>query len=216
MSAQPLMAIAISRLLGAGGAALGQRLSKRFGYAYLDRAILQQVADHIGINEADLSCWEENVSRFWERLVEVFALGSPEAPYTPPPASTGVQDQQLFQLESQVIREAAFKRSVVVVGRGGFWVLRDHPGLVSVFLHAPRSARIRQVMRSYRLPGEREAGEMIDRVDADRTRFIHKVTGQLPGDARCFHLSIDTHHAGLDLTEEMVVSLVARVRDQSA
>ncbi|MGE5609278.1 MAG: AAA family ATPase [Bacillota bacterium] len=215
MGTKPFVAIAISRLLGAGGATLGQRLAKRLGYAYLDRAILQRVADQIGINDADLSRWDEHVCRFWERLADVFALGPPDAIYsTPPPASTRIQDQQLFQLESRVIREAAFQRNVVVIGRGGFWVLRDHPGLVSVFLHAPPWTRIAAVMRTYKLRDEREAKEMIDRVDDDRRRFIQTMTGQTPGDGRCYHLCIDTHRAGLDLAEEMVVSLVARVQEQ--
>lgn len=214
MTAKPLMAIAISRLLGAGGSSLGQRLAKRLGYAYLDQAILQQVGEQIGVGDLDLSHWDEHVSRFWDRLAAVFALGPPDAIYTPPPAPGGIQDQQLFQLEAQVIRKAASQRSVVVIGRAGFWVLRDHPGLVSVFLHAPAWARIPRVMELYKLQDEREAQEMIDRIDADRTRFIHKVTGQKAGDARCYHLSIDTHRADLDLAEELVVSLVARVQNR--
>jgi len=49
MAAKSCVAIAISRQIGAGGAALGQRLAQRLGYAYLDRAILRMVADRIGI-----------------------------------------------------------------------------------------------------------------------------------------------------------------------
>lgn len=215
MSPQPFVAIAISRLLGAGGATLGQRLAKRLGYAYLDQAILQQVADQIGISDADLSRWDEHVCRFWERLADAFALGPPDAIYsTPPPPSTRVRDQQLFQLEARVIRQAASQRNVVVIGRGGFWILRDHPGLVSVFLHAPPETRIPKVMQTYNLHDEREAREMIDRIDADRTLFIRRMTGQSAGDARCYHLCIDTHRVHMDLAEELVASIVTQLQDQ--
>jgi cytidylate kinase len=216
MTTKPLVAIAIARQVGAGGALLGQRLAKRLGFAYLDRMILQSVADRLGIREADLSPWDEHVSRFRERLAEVFAQGPPDGLYTPTPKAVTIRDARLFQLEAQVIRETASCQNVVVIGRAGFWILQDHPGLLSVFLHAPLSARLPRVMQTHNLRSEQEAGAWIERVERERERFIHTMTGLAAGDACCQHLSIDTHRAGLDLVEEMVVSLVLRVQEQIA
>jgi CMP/dCMP kinase len=214
MTPRPFMAIAIARQVGAGGATLGRRLARRLGYAYLDRAILRMVARRTGITDADLSHWDEHVSRFWERLAEVFAVGPPEAVYAPGPTSPGVRDQELFHLESQVILKAASDRSVVVIGRGGSCVLRDHPGLVSIYLHAPLAARIPRVMQAHRLADERAARELIERMDADRGRFRREMTGRSVGDAHCYHLSVDTDRVGLDLAEEMIVRLTERIRER--
>ena len=211
MATKSPVAIAISRQMGAGGAALGQRLAKRLGYAYLDRAILQMVADRIGITDAELVRWDEHVSRFWERLAETFARGTPDTGYATPPIGTEVRDQKLFQLESEVIREAASHRSVVVIGRAGFYVLRDYPRLVSVLLHAPLAARIPTIMRTHNLTDEAEAAELIEHTDAERERFLRLTTGEVPGDARCYHLCFDTSRVGLDLAEEAVVKLVERI-----
>jgi cytidylate kinase len=211
MTAKSPVAIVISRQMGAGGAELGQRLARRLGYVYLDRAILQMVADRIGITDAELEHWDEQVSRFWDRLAETFARGSLDVTYSPPPLSSGVRDRNLFQLESEVIREAASLRNVVVIGRCGFHVLRDHPRLVSVLLHAPLAARIPRVMRARNLTDKAEATVLIERTDAERERFLRLSTGETPGDARCYHLCINTGRVGLDIAEEAVAKLVERV-----
>ncbi|MFA7235275.1 MAG: cytidylate kinase-like family protein [Phycisphaeraceae bacterium] len=210
------IAVTIARQMGAGGVILGQRIARRLGYAYLDRVILKTVAERTGISDTELSRWDEHLSRFWERLAETFVVAPPEAVYTPAPIHIGVRDQQLFQLESQIISEAASRHNVVVIGRGGFWVLRDHPGLVSVYLHAPLRDRIPRVMQAHQIPDERAARTLIEHTDADRMRFIHQMTGRSANDALGYHLSIDTSRAGMDLAEDMVVKLAERVQARIA
>src|SRR5271165_6193427 len=58
--------ITISHQLGAGGAYLGNKLSKRLGLPFIDRDILKQVAAQLNLSEADLEQRDERLSSFWE------------------------------------------------------------------------------------------------------------------------------------------------------
>ena len=207
-----LIVITIARQLGAGGAALGQRLARRLDFAYLDGEILRTATERMGEGDADLSRWDERLPRFWERFIETLSAGSPDGAYTDVTRLPGVAERLLFKLESQVIQEAAARRSVVIIGRAGGWVLREHPRLVKVYVHAPISARLPQVMRSLDLVSEQEARKTIDRVDLERERFVQEATGCLASDARNYDLCINTHHVGLDLAEEMIVRQVNEMR----
>ena len=211
MMEQHHIAITIARQLGSGGAALGQRLAKRLNYAYLDREILRMAKERMGEGDADLSRWDERLPNFWERFIETLSGGPPDSVYTDGRRLPGVGEKLLFKLESQVIRETAARRSVVVIGRAGGWVLREHPRLVKVYLHAPISFRLPQVMRSLNLVSEQEARKTIDRVDLERERFIQEVTGCLASDARNYDFCINTHHVGLDQAEAMIVRHVEQM-----
>lgn len=170
MNDRPHVAVTIARQLGSGGSYLGHRIARRLGVVYLDREILYQTARALGVDAATLERREERVPGFWEQLVAGYALGSPEEHYVPPPIRPGLDDR-FFQAEQQVMRRFAGAKDCVVVGRGGFHLLRGQARLVNVFVHAPRAFRLRRVVEFYRI-GSDEAGELINRTDGDREPFI--------------------------------------------
>src|SRR5512138_3495188 len=126
MNARATLAITISRQLGAGGAYVGQALARRLGIRYVDRELLQQAAALLGRDEGDLELLEERVASVWDRLASMLSLGTPEAPFVPPPLPKPGGDE-LFEAESGVIREIASREDAIFVGRGAAWVLRRHP-----------------------------------------------------------------------------------------
>lgn len=215
MIKEPTIAITMSRQIGAGGRMLGQRLAKRLDFAYLDKDIMQQATQRLGLEDSDLSLWDEKLPTFWDRLIETFAMAVPDSWSVEGRRPPGISEKALFQFESQVIREAAARRSVVVIGRAGFWVLRDHPRLVRVLLHAPVSDRIAELMNSMSLSGEHEARRTIEAIDSQRERFTLAMTGCMAADARNYDLCINTGQTGLELAEEMIVRMVARLRTGS-
>ena len=116
----------------------------------------------------------------------------------------------MFELQSQVIQDHAAKSNCVIIGRAGFWVLRDHPGRLSVYLHAPAETRVPQVMKAFKVDAA-EARRLIASVDADRARFVRETTGS-EVTAASQHLCIDTSSVSLDGAEEMVVIAVGELR----
>src|SRR5512133_3291133 len=140
MNSKPAFVVAISRQIGAGGAYVGQGLARRLRFRYVDREILQQAAVLLGREEGDLEALEERAASMWDRMASILSLGAPEAPFVPPPLPALGEDE-LFEVESQVMREIASREDAVFVGRGASWVLRHHPGVLRVFLHASEERR---------------------------------------------------------------------------
>ncbi len=208
----PPVVITIARELGSGGSYIGQQVARRLGYAYIDRQILQQAARDLGLEETELEGRDERVQSFWDKLISVFALGSVDAIYTPPPRL--VSDEQLVETEQRLVCELAVKGPCVVLGRGGFHLLRGRAKLLNVFVHAPLSFRIQRVMSVYRLNSKRQAAEMIDRSDQERTRYIRSFTGFDQFDARNYHITINTGLVDFTTAEEMVASLTAGLREE--
>ena len=199
--------ITIARDLGSGGSYIGKLVANRLGYAYLDREILQMAAKELGVAEAELQDRKERLQGFWEKLLSVFAIGAVDGVYTPPPRF--VSDEHLRDCERRLIRELAVKGPCVVLGHGGFHLLRGQVRLLNVFVHAPVRFRIERVMSIYHARNKAEALEMIQRSDRERERYVRFFSGVDRTDARNYHLSIDTSVVDFAKATEMIASLAA-------
>lgn len=199
--------IAISRQVGAGGAYVGQALSRLLGVRYVDREILQEAARILGRDDRELECLEERVSGLWDRMAAVLSWGAPEAAYVPPPLPTLYEDD-VFAVESGIIREIAAREDAVFVGRAATWLLRDTPGIVTVFLHAPEQGRLTRIMTDYQLSDVSAARELLRRSDQQRGRFLQSITGGSWFNLSHYHLAVDTGAISLDETVELVTRLV--------
>ncbi len=202
--------IAISRQFGSGGAEVGHALASRLGIRYADRDILEQAARMLGKDQRELEGLEERVASLWGRAAGILSMGAPEGPYVLPTFLPAGEDD-LFLVESQIIREIAAREDAVVVGRGASWLLRDHPRLFSVFLHAPEPWRVARVAGRRGVP-EDQARALVREVDQQRTRFIQSLKPGAHSDARWYHLCLDTSAVGIDAAVELIASLAVRGR----
>jgi len=214
MDAPATLVITISRQIGAGGAYVGQALSRRLGIRYVDREILQQAAAVLGREEGDLAALEERASSMWDRVASILSLGAPEAPFVPPPVPTFAEDE-LFAVESEVMREIAAREDAVIVGRAAGWVLTKHPGIRRLFLHAPEEWRAQRIRESYQLPGIEAARSLIHKSDQQRARFVHALIGDDWTAPKGFDLCINTASIGLDASVDILVGVAnARRRER--
>lgn len=209
MSERSTTVLTISRQLGSGGSYIGREVARRLGMRYADREILQQAAAAAGLREGDLEGAEEKAAGFWHSVVHSFSLGGPDTTFVPPPLSA-LYEEDVFKIESRIIREIASQFDTVIVGRAGFHVLAGHPGLVNVMLHARRAWRVERVMQVYGMEDTAEAEDLVDRSDRQRASFIRTFTGRHWTDARLFDLCVDTSSVGLEPATEMVLELVSR------
>lgn len=208
MNQSSTIVLTISRQIGSGGSYIGQEVARRLGMRYADREILQRAAAAAGVGEGDLAGAEEKGAGFWHSVVHSFSLGGPDTTFVPPPLSS-VYEDDVFKIESRIIREIASQFDAVIVGRAGFHVLAGHPGLVNVMLHARTSWRIERLMQVYDLKDRGEAEELVERSDRTRASFIRTFTGRHWTDARLFDLCIDASSVGLERATELVVDLVS-------
>lgn len=207
MSTPARVLVALSRQVGAGGAYVGQALSRQLGVRYVDREILKEAAKILGRDAAELENLEERVTSLWSRMAGVLAWGAPEAAYVPPPMPP-LYEEDLFTVESGIIREIAARENAIFVGRAATWVLRHDPNLISVFLHAPEPVRIERVMRDYGVTELEVARDMVRQSDHQRSRFLEALTGGSWLDLSQYHLTVDTGTVDLDETVDLLTRLV--------
>lgn len=203
------LVVTIGRTMGSGGSFVGKRLASRLGCRYLDRELLVEAARRMHKEPSALEAYDEHRLNFWERTRMAYAFGVLEAPYTPPAIT--VDDMELFEVQKAILLEGASKGPVVVVGRSGFSVLKDEPGLLSVFLHAPSDARAERIRKIYSLPTIEEARELVEQSDRQRANFIKAASGLDWRDPRHYHLAVDTFRLGTAATVELLYDAAMEV-----
>jgi cytidylate kinase len=206
MNARPNVVLTISRQMGSGGAYVGREVARRAGIKYVDREILQEAATVLEAEDREIEDMEERAASIWTRIATICSVGPPEGPYVPPPIP--IKEDEVFKVESNIIRTIAARSDAVIVGRGSFYVLRDHPGLIRAFLHAPESWRVRRVMESYDVKTENDAREMMERSDRQRARFVHSIRGKAWTDSCNYDVCFDTSAIGLEQAIEALTTLV--------
>jgi cytidylate kinase len=206
--------ITVSRQIGSGGSYVGHEVAKELGITYVDREILRQAAKHLGRDDKSLEAYEERSSGFMQNLVSLLSLGTPESPYLPP-SERPVYDRDLFELEGKIINKIAAEYDAVIIGRGAFHLLKDLPGALHVFIHAPRDFRVRRLMKALPTSSPAEAQERVDESDRRRAKFFKDMTGASWTDARNYHLCIDSSLLGLRKSIQIIVDLTRTYQKNS-
>jgi cytidylate kinase len=194
--------ITISRQLGSGGAYLGQRLAQCLKFSYLDHEILHQAAEELKIPVEHLAVRDEKVTSNWQSVLQSFAYANSWT-YAPPSLDI-LNDKDLYNVESDIITRITNQCSAVIVGRGGHYVLRNHPRCLNIFLHADIKFRQQRVEQVYNVSGQK-ALKLMNSVDQERARYLKALTGQDWLDARQYHLSLDTGVLGLEKSEAIIL-----------
>ena len=194
------MIITIGRQFGSGGHEIGRRLAAALGYELYDKELLKLQAKHSGIAEKVLESYDEapTSSLLYSIVMDVY----PSMNYV-----GNTLNQQVFQAQYDTIRRLADGNSCVIVGRGADYILRDHPNLVTVFIHAPMDVRAARVAEYEHLSLEK-ARAMIQKADKRRASFYNFQTEKKWGHASEYMLSIDSSVLGYDGSVELISKFV--------
>jgi cytidylate kinase len=197
--------------MGSGGAYIGHLAAKELGFKYLDREILRQAAEHFETDVGMLEDIGERSPSLIETIIKGFSFVTPPGgtlqPMRPP-----VYRRDLFTRECKIIQEIADQYNSVIIGRGGFYALRERPGVIRVFIHAPREFRAKRVMQMQNITDIREARNKVKDSDHSRTKYIRDMAGVHRTDSRNFHLCIDSSFFGFRESAKMIVSLAKKIK----
>ncbi len=208
MKEKPYNIITVSRQMGSGGTYIAYLAAKELGFKYLDREILRQAANKLGIEPGMLEQYDGRSASLMENIVQSFCFGTPEMSF-PPPLGKPVYNKDLFALESKIIKEIAEKSTAVIVGRGGFHILKDRLNTIHIFIHAPLDYRIERIIKEQKIADKRKAQKMVEESDHERTKFIRDMVSTDWCDARNYHLCIDSSVVGFPACVKMITELVS-------
>ncbi|MDR3653521.1 MAG: cytidylate kinase-like family protein [Paludibacter sp.] len=196
--------ITISRQLGCGGAYIGQQLAKNLNIFFADREIISKAAKELSTLEENLESREEKKLSFWQSFSKTpyQAQGVYMAPVSPILEFT---DNELFSVESDIIKRIASEGSAIIIGRCGFDVLRKHPNHVSIFMYADKEFRNDRIQMLYKVFND-GAEKMIEKSDKDRAAYCKTFTGKEWADARNYDISINISKLGIEKTIEYILN----------
>lgn len=179
--------IVIGRQYGAGGRRLGKRLGEILGIPYYDKELLSEAADDFGFAKEIFMKADEKKPSFMRSLLS-FNYGSNSAQYT----EGTLSDESIYEIQSRVIRKICEKGPCVIVGRTADYVMRHHPGLISVFVHAPQELRARTVLERKEAASMDEAVDKARKFDRMRERYYNYFTNRKWGAAANYDLTVDS------------------------
>jgi cytidylate kinase len=205
--------IALSRQMGSGGTYIGYLAAKRLGFQYVDREILREAARQLEIDVGALEGLDQRSSGLVENIIRAFTFGTPDARCAP--LRKPVYERDLFAVECRIMNDIAERYNAVIVGRAGFYALRNRPLVIRVFVHAPLEFRVRRVMKVQCLNDIREAQTLVEETDRRRAKFIRDMTGADWSDALNYHLCIDASAIDFDSGVSMITTLVGKIGQQA-
>jgi cytidylate kinase len=186
----------------------------------LDSRIIDEAAHRLQLPKEEVEAEDEQPGSLLARLL--LALGSasteplipPEATAWTPPNAVPTFDTRkaVLAITQHVIEEAARGGNVVIVGRGGAYILRDFPGALHVFLRAAESVRIKTIMARFKIASEDEARRRLKHTDENWTSYIKQVYGHDRNLPEHYDLVIDTGRLGYGATVETIIAALKRRR----
>ena len=195
MNKEERFVITISRQFGTGGHEIGAGLAQRLGVKLLDKQILNEVASKFGMVEEAMEriearnpLWRDDFTQFYRQYMAGAEYNGLEYDQT---------SHQLFEAQAAAIRKIAAEESCVIVGRCGFYIFRDHPNAVKIFIHADDDCRKQRIARRYDL-SESDAAAMIVDNDYSRELYTKTFTGLDWTDARNYDISLNVRRFGVN------------------
>ena len=193
--------ITIGRQLGSGGRSVGRLLAEHYGIPLYDKALINLAAEQSGFGKEFFAKADEQVSRTSLRSL-ITGRG-----FTSSHSDSPLSNDALFRVQSDVIRNIASKESCVILGRCADYILRDAPGLVSIFLTADIDDRLKRYSEHDNIPIEK-ARPLLEQGDKKRANYYNYYTDGTWGSASTYHICVNTSRLGIEGTTDLLTRYI--------
>ncbi|NLI83361.1 MAG: cytidylate kinase-like family protein [Deltaproteobacteria bacterium] len=178
--------LTVSREFGSGGREIGRAVADSLGYAYVDKeSILRHLKGAGGKWEDWGKGLDEHCPTVWEKYDRSFKV--------------------FAALIQEAVLEQAFQDRVVIMGRGGNYILEGLPHVFRIRVVAPLEIRVDRIVTRDSLDRE-TAVYLAQKTDRDRDCFIYTMYGRRWDAA-------DGYDAVYDMANQSVDEVSAAVRE---
>jgi cytidylate kinase len=181
--------ITFEREYGSGAGDIARKLAERLGWRLWDQALTDEIARLMDCPSRIVLEREERKDPLTYRLFKSFMRGSLEGSLNEPRLNM-VDADCIRKVGRQVVLGAADKGNAVIVGRGSAYHLYGRPDALHVFVYAPFEEKVRRLRAQGK--SEKEAAELVETVDRDRSEYIKKYFDVEWPARHYFHLMINT------------------------
>jgi cytidylate kinase len=204
--------ITIEREYGSGGGVIAEMVAARLGWKLWDQLLTQEIARRMDCDCHAVEKHEERTDPTYYRLLKAFMRGSHEGSLNAPRLKM-VDTECVRELAQKVVPEIAKAGNCVIVGRGSAYYLCSRSDTFHVFIYAPFHERVRRLQATGK--SEKEAEELAETVDRDRTDFIKRYFDIEWPARHCFHLMVNSA-MGDEVAVEIILDAVAQYAKQQA
>jgi cytidylate kinase len=181
--------VTISHEMGAGGPDIGQQVAERLSYKYVDHELISETAHRYGLLQEKLEHLDETKPSLFERF--------------------DAETRRYITAMQTALFEFAEHDRVVLMGRGGQWLLRGIPHVLRVRVMAPFELRVKRLATKLsgpmgEQPSQRTVTEMVRRDDtekAGRMRYLYEVE---VADPAMYDLVINTEKLSVAAAVELI------------
>ena len=193
--------INVGRQLGSGGRLVALALGRKLGIPVYDQELIAKAAEQSGFSKELFANSDEkrNLLALSSFIVDVGRFGS---------ADNYMSDNQLFVIQSNVIRSLADKGPAIFIGRCSDYILRDRKCL-DVFVTATDEVRIKRIAERMNITPE-QADSLMRKKDRTRETYYNYYTFGNWGVASNYDLCVDSSVLGIEGTADMIIDFCRR------
>lgn len=198
--------ITISRQFGAGGKTLGDMVAQKLGYTFLDDQIIQMIAVQAKVSPK----WVKSVENEAGGTLSKFITGMGRKSFLQRISGEGYMDEEIYvDLLHKIILQIAVEDNVVILGRGGQYILRDFEKAFHVLLIADRHHRIKFMETHYNFT-QPQAERVVDRQEKRRMNLYKKFGKEDFDQPNLYHLVLNMSRLSLEEAMAHICLLVNR------
>lgn len=186
--------ITISREFGSGGRTIGKLVADKLGIHCYDAELIQRIVEKSGYDADYVKEKGEDVPGGW---FSTFLADRTRG---------DTNQDKLWKYQTQVITELADRDSCVIVGRCADYILRARADCLTVFIHASLEKRTARIIQEYGAKEESAEKQVKDK-DKRRTAYYQFYTDMKWGDARNYHVCLDSGELGIEKCAEIIAQL---------
>lgn len=193
--------INVGRQFGSGGRLVALALGRKLGISVYDQELIAKAAEQSGFSKELFANSDEkrNLLALSSFIVDVGRFGS---------ADNYMSDNQLFVIQSNVIRSLADKGPAIFIGRCSDYILRDRKCL-DVFVTATDEVRIKRIAERMNITPE-QADSLMRKKDRTRETYYNYYTFGNWGVASNYDLCVDSSVLGIEGTADMIIDFCRR------
>lgn len=193
--------INVGRQFGSGGRLVALALGRKLGIPVYDQELIAKAAEQSGFSKELFANSDEkrNLLALSSFIVDVGRFGS---------ADNYMSDNQLFVIQSNVIRSLADKGLAIFIGRCSDYILRDRKCL-DVFVTATDEVRVKRIAERMNITPE-QADSLMRKKDRTRETYYNYYTFGNWGVASNYDLCVDSSVLGIEGTADMIIDFCRR------
>lgn len=202
--------ITIGREKGAGGLEIAKRLSEEFGIPAYNKELLDAAAKESGMCKEIFADIDE---RRGSKFISGFFSGIMGSLYSEYGASSGINREELFRIQSDCILHLANETSAIFVGRCADYILRERNNCLNVFITAGGEDKVDRLLECNKIANaekytREEMVELLEKSDNKRASYYNYFTYKQWGAAASYDLCLNSSLLGVEGCVKVIADII--------